>query len=46
MEAVIGPDEVSCLLMLHPLTVTQEDIVSALQNMQKELKLKVNVTYD
>ncbi len=43
MEAVIGPDEVSCLLMLHPFTVTQEDIVSTLQNMQKELKLKGDV---
>jgi hypothetical protein len=44
MEAVIGPDEVSGLLMLHSLTVTQEDIVSALQNKQKGLKFKVDVT--
>jgi hypothetical protein len=45
MEAVIGPDEVSCLLMLYPLTVTQEDIVPALQNMHKELKFKGDVIW-
>jgi hypothetical protein len=43
MEAVIGPDEVSSLLMLHPLTVTQKDIVSTLENMQKQLKFKGDV---
>jgi hypothetical protein len=36
MEAVIGPDEVSGLLMLHSLTVTQEDIVPALYKTRKK----------
>ena len=30
MEAVVGPDEVTRLLVFHPLTVTQEDVVPAL----------------
>jgi hypothetical protein len=31
MEAITGPDEVTSFFLLHPLTITQENVVTALK---------------